>query len=161
MHLDCSGIGDGNRIGRIARIEEARVPVARVLLQDAGTGRGRLAAGMSCTVKAGLVWIGWIVCRSTAERGRKIWLVGLLQCPEDRGPGTILADGMGPIGPSPGSIFPGCFVHALRPDLVDCAWIAWGLRIVLDFFIVFRDMLSVLNLGCCRNADWPTFATGS
>ena len=56
MHLDCSGIGDGNRIGRIARIEEARVPVARVLLQDAGTGRGRLAAGTSRTglAQAGL-----------------------------------------------------------------------------------------------------------
>ena len=102
MHLDCSGIGDGNRIGRIARIEEARVPVARVLLQDAGTGRGRLAAGMSCTVKAGSVWIGLdrarTVGRSTAERAA--------------------------VGPSPGSIFPGCFVHALRVDFR----IAPGLR---------------------------------
>ena len=78
--------------------------------------RGRLAAGMSCTVKAGLVWIGLdharTVGRSTAERAA--------------------------VGPSPGSIFPGCFVHGLHWDcdgIPDCNEI---LRIVcrglwLDF----------------------------
>ena len=96
MHLDCSGIGDGNRIVRIARIEEARVPVARVSLQDElhpknGIGLDRVGScangwsvdcGKGCGRPLPWFYIPRLFCAriATGFSGLRLDCVGITDC---------------------------------------------------------------------------------